>query len=360
MAPETRATSRRALRRREAQRRRRRAVATVAASFAASIMIVAGAAMTAGWTDHKVAPEGWAPSAAGTHGPLNAEVRSPGSAGAAGGDAEELAAGIPGTPPPMPTPEPTEPAESAEAPEEDAPEPEICGEAMTAALGAGDASGAIEAAGGGEPFRAAIAAGEADCVPLADPAWPWVVVNKQRPIDPIDYAPEIASPNGGPDHMKTGLATTAAEALDALAAAAADAGAGDVALESGYRSYAAQQESYGSMVDAYGEAEADLTSARPGYSEHQLGLAADVVACEGGACGTIYQLGDTAQGAWIRENAWRWGWIVRYESDQSGVTGYAPEPWHLRYVGPELAQAYHEGGFHTLEEFFGLPAAPGY
>jgi hypothetical protein len=68
----------------------------------------------------------------------------------------------------------------------------------------------------------------------------------------------------------------------------------------------------------------------------------------------------TAQGAWVAANAWRFGFIVRYEDGQTAITGYEAEPWHLRYIGPELAQVYHDGGFHTLEDFFGLPAAPGY
>ena len=51
---------------------------------------------------------------------------------------------------------------------------------------------------------------------------------------------------------------------------------------------------------------------------------------------------------------------MRYQDGQTPITGYQPEPWHLRYIGPELARAYHDGGFRTLEEFFGLPAAPDY
>jgi D-alanyl-D-alanine carboxypeptidase len=52
--------------------------------------------------------------------------------------------------------------------------------------------------------------------------------------------------------------------------------------------------------------------------------------------------------------------VVRYLEGQTAVTGYQPEPWHLRYIGPQLARAYHDGGFLTLEEFFGLPGAPDY
>jgi D-alanyl-D-alanine carboxypeptidase len=144
-----------------------------------------------------------------------------------------------------------------------------------------------------------------------------------------------------------------------MASGAAAAGVGEIALLSGFRSFQTQQETYGNQVGAQGAAQADLTSARPGYSEHQSGLAADVVACADG-CGTLDDLAATAQGQWIAANAWQYGWIVRYEAGYQPITGYDPEPWHLRFIGTDLAKAYHDGGWHTLEEFFGLPAAPTY
>ena len=79
----------------------------------------------------------------------------------------------------------------------------------------------------------------------------------------------------------------------------------------------------------------------------------------GDGCGTLDDLGATAQGQWIVEHAWEFGWITRYEDGFTPVTGYSPEPWHLRYIGPELARAYHDGGWHTLEDFFGLASRSG-
>ena len=134
--------------------------------------------------------------------------------------------------------------------------------------------------------------------------------------------------------------------------------AGEVALESGFRSFDAQQRTYARHVAERGSA-ADLVSARPGHSEHQSGLAADVVGCAGG-CGTFDDFAASPQGQWVAANSWEYGWIVRYVEGASDVTGYSPEAWHLRYVGPELARAYHEGSWTSLEEFFGLPAAPNY
>lgn len=232
--------------------------------------------------------------------------------------------------------------------------------ALTAALAAGDDAAVIAAAGGPQPFRDAVVGGRAPCIRLDDPARIWVVIDKARPANPVDYQPSpVVLPDGARSLEGGGLRADAAAALTALAQGAASAGVGEIALESGYRSYSTQVDSYGSQVSAQGRAEADLSSARPGFSEHQSGLAGDVVACDGG-CGSLDDLAASAQGQWIAAHAWEYGWIVRYEDGHTPVTGYVAEPWHLRFIGLDLARAYHDGGWHTLEEFFGLPAAPDY
>ena len=227
--------------------------------------------------------------------------------------------------------------------------------AVTAAISSGDDAATIAAAGGAEQLRQAVAGGRAPCVRLDDSSRVWVVVDKARPHAPLDYAPApLAAPSAVRSLEGEELRGDAAEALSALGAAAVAEGAGEIAMESGYRSYASQQQNFGS-----GGADVEASVARPGYSEHQSGLAADIVACADG-CGSMDDLAATPQGAWVAANAWRFGWIVRYEDGRSGVTGYIPEPWHLRYIGTDLSQSYHDGGWHTLEEFFGLPAAPAY
>lgn len=232
--------------------------------------------------------------------------------------------------------------------------------AVRDALAAGNDHDVIVAAGGAASLRASVAAGDAACVPLDDPAHVWVVVNKTRPYHQATYEPTpLAMPATVKSLSGGELRADAAAALDELAAAVRAAGAGDIAMESGYRSHRTQVASYNSQLAQRGQQGADALSARPGYSEHQSGLAADIVACDGG-CGSIYGLADTPQGAWLAENAWRHGFVVRYEAGHTDVTGYAPEPWHLRFIGVDLATLYHEGGFHTLEEFFGLPPAPDY
>lgn len=233
--------------------------------------------------------------------------------------------------------------------------------AVTDALAAGNDGDAITAAGGAEAFRDAVASGAAPCVSLSDATRVWTVVNKQRAFDPVDYEP---APRQIPDAVRDlaggSLRSDAAGALTAMVADAAAAGVGEIALESGYRSYGTQQSTYSGHVADMGQAEADKVSARPGFSEHQSGLAADVVACGADGCTSLDGLAGTAQGDWVAAHSWEYGYIVRYEEGHTDTTGYSPEPWHLRYIGTDLAAAYHEGDWHTLEEFFGLPAAPDY
>ena len=130
-------------------------------------------------------------------------------------------------------------------------------------------------------------------------------------------------------------------------------------LCSGYRSYAYQSQVYSSFVQGYGQAAADRTSARPGHSEHQLGLAADIMGeAQGCSLGEGYAV--TQSGQWVTENAWRYGFILRYPKGYEHIVGYNYEPWHWRYIGVDIASDMRAGGYTTLEEYFGLPAAPDY
>lgn len=232
--------------------------------------------------------------------------------------------------------------------------------AFTAALTSGDDAAAIAAAGGGAAFRAAVASGIAPCVSLSDPNREWVVVNKQRPLDPVDYrAGDLVMPSDVRALEESALRSRAAGALTEMVRAASDAGAGEIGYLSAFRSYSTQQSTYAGRVSIGGVEEADRESARAGFSEHQTGLAVDIVPCDG-SCGTLDDVAASPQGAWVREHAWEYGFITRYVEGRESVSGYEPEAWHQRYIGPELARAYHEGGYTTLEEFFGLPAAPTY
>jgi len=185
----------------------------------------------------------------------------------------------------------------------------------------------------------------------SDPASPWVVVNKTRPLKPVNYAPN--------DLVSVGsqlLRTEAAVALEAMFTDAEKAGYTIKPL-SGYRSFERQSAVYDAEVRDYGQTVADTESARPGYSEHQTGWAIDV---GGGGCGIENCFGNTPEGKWVAANAYRYGFMVRYTAAKEAITGYRPEPWHIRYVGKELSEELRRSNVLTLEEFFGLPAAPDY
>ena len=231
---------------------------------------------------------------------------------------------------------------------------------IAAALAAGNDVGVLAAAGGGEPLRSTTAQGLARCIDLGDPDRLWVVVDKVRPFVPVDFVPaglQVVGGLGGPQGET--LRSDAANALAAMAAASVAAGAGQIGLGSGFRSFATQVDTYDSLVAEMGDA-AEAATARPGFSEHQSGLAGDLVPCDANGCATLDDLAASPQGAWILANAAQFGWIVRYTQQGRPVTGYESEPWHLRYIGVDLATAYAAGGWTSLEEFFGLPAAPDY
>ncbi len=190
-----------------------------------------------------------------------------------------------------------------------------------------------------------------------------VIVNKQRPLNPIDYEPAdlvvLDSSDAFDNSRGLRLARPAAEALSAMAKSMHADGAGRLFLNSGYRSYGYQQELFDAKVVQYGLDGALIRSAKAGHSEHQLGLAADVSVTAQG-CAIMHCFGETVAGQWIAANAWQYGFIVRYKEGFTETTGFTYEPWHLRYVGKTIAGAYHRGSYDTLEDFWQLPPAPNY
>ena len=178
----------------------------------------------------------------------------------------------------------------------------------------------------------------------------WVVVNKQRPLNPIKYKPVL--------DKALNLAKPAADGYRQLKAAVAKAGKGTLCLNSGYRSYATQSYTYNLQVTRYGKKVAENLAAHPGYSEHQTGLAADVSTTALGC--KITNFGKSSASSWIAKNAWQYGFVVRYPNGETATTGYQYEPWHLRFIGVELATQMHDQQITVLEKFWNLPAAPKY
>jgi len=190
----------------------------------------------------------------------------------------------------------------------------------------------------------------------------WVVVNKQRKVSPLKYQPtslefpEFSKPKvQNPFGLQ--LREEAAVATVELATAMFEAGKGTLILNSGHRTYKNQQGLYNRTRDTRGLAVAEKLSARPGHSEHQLGLAADF-SVKGQGCVIMVCFGKTEAGMWLAENAHEYGFILRYPKGYKPVTGFQYEPWHFRYVGIELATEMKTKRIKTLEEFWGLASAP--
>ncbi len=191
----------------------------------------------------------------------------------------------------------------------------------------------------------------------------WVVVNKQRPLNPIKYvptdlvAPKFGTLNANPYGRK--LRKEASTAAYKLAMAMYKAGKGSLNIQSAYRSYAEQKVIYDRQVKKYGLTVGEALVARPGYSEHQTGWAMDVSA-RGQGCQIRVCFGQTKAGFWLAANAYKYGFIIRYPKNETAITGYQYEPWHLRYVGRGLAMVMHDDRVSTMEKFLGLPSAPNY
>lgn len=142
-----------------------------------------------------------------------------------------------------------------------------------------------------------------------------------------------------------GVNKTASDALSLLQQAANKNGF-SLPLISGYRSYSTQNTIYNNYIKKWGQEYTDTVSARPGHSEHQTGLAFDV-----GQLSNSY--GETKEGIWLKENCYKYGFILRYLKGKENITGYAYEPWHIRYVGVDIATEIMKKNL-TLEEYLGI------
>ncbi|MGA8942904.1 MAG: M15 family metallopeptidase [Thermoactinomyces sp.] len=180
-----------------------------------------------------------------------------------------------------------------------------------------------------------------------------IIVNKKREL-PADYVPadlvkpdvSFSSAGWSEKHL---MRREAADALEDLFRAAEEDGVELVAV-SGYRSYKRQQETYQSALKRKGQANTSRYNARPGQSEHQTGLAMDV-SSPSVNCQLNESFGQTEAGRWLEKHASEFGFIIRYEKGKEEVTGYNYEPWHIRYVGKELANILKQKGL-TMEEYF--------
>jgi D-alanyl-D-alanine carboxypeptidase len=199
---------------------------------------------------------------------------------------------------------------------------------------------------------------------LTDPKSLWVIVNKKHKLDPTSYTPaNLAIPSvtlranitSNEKYVRGDMAAALQKMINDAAAQGINFN-----LQSGYRSHDFQASLYNGYVRAQGQAVADRQSARPGHSEHQTGLAADLGGTTRPSCDVEACFADTEEGKWLAANGYKYGFIIRYPADKESVTGYLYEPWHIRYVGTELSNEMHNRSIGTLEEFFNVTGGTSY
>lgn len=188
---------------------------------------------------------------------------------------------------------------------------------------------------------------------VAQPEAITVLVNKRNKL-PDNYEPaDLVYPDVpfifAEKLDKRKMRAEAADALEKLFAGAASDGI-YLAGVSGYRSKATQEVLYNNYVKKDGTEAADRYSARPGHSEHQTGLTMDISGSTG-KCAAQDCFADTPEAAWLAEHAYKYGFIIRYPEGKEHITGYKYEPWHLRFVGTDIAKQIHEQGI-TFEEYY--------
>lgn len=226
-------------------------------------------------------------------------------------------------------------------------------------LGVGGGSGGGDSATTTRPTTTTIppvpACAEADVQVLEDPSAEWATVL----IDTARALPEAYSPNDLRNIADAGFPFTDGLAvrnivvadLSALREAAATNGT-PLSILAAYRSFAQQADLYERRVDELGDTEAGSRVARPGHSEHQLGTTIDLTT-EGDA-DVDQAWGATPHGQWVATNAHKYGFLLSYPMDASDRTCYDYEPWHLRYVGRELAADVIASGLSLREYLWQL------
>lgn len=171
-----------------------------------------------------------------------------------------------------------------------------------------------------------------------------VLCNKYNKLSSNYIPTDLVSVN---DNYRTKNVTIKKVAYDALLKMLDAAKLDNVIIlaGSGYRSYSYQNELYKNYVNKDGVEKADTYSARPGFSEHQTGLAIDLANKD-----KSFLKDESDEYKWLFENAFRYGYIIRYPEGKQDITGYKFEPWHVRYVGIEVSTYIHNNNL-TLDEY---------
>lgn len=173
-----------------------------------------------------------------------------------------------------------------------------------------------------------------------------LIVNKEHRVDP-DYMPYDLTIPDIPSDKEVKVRAEVAEKLEQLFKKASDDGINLIAI-SGYRAYDYQEYLYNNSVKNNGEDYAEMYVAEAGYSEHQTGLALDLLCKEYMTLDEGFEKTDAFK--WLQENMSDYGFILRYLKGKEEITGYNYEPWHIRYVGVDIAKDIESKGV-TLEEY---------
>lgn len=185
-----------------------------------------------------------------------------------------------------------------------------------------------------------------------------VIVNKAHPLVPKSYHPRelVRVPKYNP--LGRIVRKDVSEAIVKLGNRMKADGKGILFVMSGFRSFGSQSKIHAAKVSSLGKDRGEHLAARPGYSEHQTGLAVDFGAQ--GVSTLQVSFAKTKAGIWLAANSYKYGFVLRYPYGKTKITGYSFEPWHFRFVGVATATDMHDRGITTLEEFYALPAAPNY
>lgn len=167
---------------------------------------------------------------------------------------------------------------------------------------------------------------------------------------PEDYEPELVDPEipVAPDCQNPKMTKETSDALTKMYKSAKQEGL-ELVVNSAYRSYQTQVETMADFVARYNTQYANEYVAQPGASEHQTGLGVDLTS-QSVVEGKRITFGDTEEYRWVIKNCARFGFIIRFEDGTDGITGIAHEPWHLRYVGEDVAKEIQKNGW-TFEEY---------
>lgn len=177
-----------------------------------------------------------------------------------------------------------------------------------------------------------------------------IIVNKYNYLDETFAPDDLVTISTKYSWGSYGTHTIRKDVFDAFLKMHEDANNNGIYLmiNSSYRDFKSQTIVYNNYLKNHGEAYADKYAARPGYSEHQTGLALDIFSIDGALRNTFK---DSPAYAWLKDNSYKYGFILRYPEGKENITGFSFEPWHYRYVGIDAAKYIYENQI-TFEEYY--------